>query len=66
MKVRARMRVMMTMTLLHEGNNIVVIVIVIVLLDVYQVLAVEQVSVDAKEGGNSCCIYLAVEQVYYT
>ena len=32
----------------------------------YQVLAVEQVSVDAKEGGNDCCIYLAVEQVYYT
>ena len=33
---------------------------------IYQVLAVEQVSVDAKEGGNNCCIYLAVEQVYYT
>ena len=32
----------------------------------YQVLAVEQVSVNAKEGGNDCCIYLAVEQVYYT
>ena len=32
----------------------------------YQVLAVEQMSVDAKEGGNDCCIYLAVEQVYYT
>ena len=32
----------------------------------YQVLAVEQVSVNAKEGGNNCCIYLAVEQVYYT
>ena len=32
----------------------------------YQVLAVEQVSVDAKEGGNDYCIYLAVEQVYYT
>ena len=35
-------------------------------LSLYQVLAVEQVSVDAKEGGNDYCIYLAVEQVYYT
>ena len=32
----------------------------------YQVLGVEQVSVDAKEGGNDYCIYLGVEQVYYT
>ena len=33
---------------------------------VYQVLGVEQVSVDAKEGGNDYCIYLGVEQVFYT
>ena len=32
----------------------------------YQVLGVEQVSVNAKEGGNDYCIYLGVEQVYYT
>ena len=32
----------------------------------YQVLGVEQISVDAKEGGNDYCIYLGVEQVYYT
>ena len=32
----------------------------------YQVLGVEQVSVDAKEGRNDYCIYLGVEQVYYT
>ena len=32
----------------------------------YQVLGVEQVSVNAKEGGNNYCIYLGVEQVYYT
>ena len=40
--------------------------VALVMVEKCQVLGVEQVSVDAKEGGNDYCIYLGVEQVYYT